>query len=529
MSSTRAKIVRAGKKIRRWISWRWRILFSSFSLKERKLLAVLVLLFVVLWVFRGYLLFLNLAEEKPKEGGTYREVSFGELNSFVPFFAESRIEKDIARLLFLNLVDYDEKGSLSGEILRDYKLGEKSGRLKFRQGLYWHDGHKLSADDFLFTLEVFRQNSSLSLWADLWSKVKVQKKNDYEVILSYPSGWLKPKSLRFPLLPRHVLKGKNLERLQGFSYNLKPIGNGPFTLTRLVRLQTGEVLITLKRFEKSIRRPFLEKIEFTVEPSAEKAWEKFVSSPFLGLAQVPWEKLETKKEGNFQLHFVSLPQYTAVFYNLKKDKFKDKNVRLGLDRAINRAEICQRLGFVEPTLLPLPAGAIKEKSVFNLREARQLLPDNFSVELSYLDRYPFNETARLIASHWKRAGVKVELLGLEEEALSEKVFSGDFEAVIWGEVVGRDWDLTRWSSESEMNFSGFSSSQIDTYLAGKLSRQGKIEVAQKIRDQIPASFLYSLPYVWASRSLKGVSLTVKGEEPADRFREIIKWYLARRK
>ncbi len=506
----------------------WRRLWAGLSSKEKRLIGVLLVLFVVFWIVRAVELANLLSPERPVYGGVYKEVTFGEIRSLNPFFAESRAEKDIARILFLYLADYDEKGKIQGELLKSFRLGETQGELVLRSDMFWHDGIKVSADDIVFTFSLFKKVKALELWGKAWEGVKVKKVADNKVVLRYSKEVkVEPKNLRFPLLPAHLLKGKDLSKLRGFNFNLKPTGNGPFRFKAIQRLKTGDLVVRLVSFERFPFKPYLDEIQFVVKPSLQEANLAFRSFPFSGLSQVLLSQANSIKDKKTTFRSVSLPQYTAVFYNLKNDKFKSTEVRQALDKAIDRKQIIQKIEFVKLTTLPLPAGAGKIKAKFAPKEAEKVLRSkSLVISLLYVDSSPYREAAQLVADFWRRVGVKVDLVPADEFSLTDRLFAGDFEAVLWGETVGIGWDLTRWYSESRLNFSGFASRKVDEMLVKAKSKEDKVKVAEAIAQEYPASFLFSVPYVWATRGIKGVSLTLQGEQPADRFRDLSHWYVA---
>jgi len=504
-------------------------LLASLTFKEKKLILVLLLLFIVLWFARGIEIFNELQPEAPVYGGVYKEVSFGSVENFNPFFAESRVEKDVSRILFLYLVDYNEKGELKGQILKKFNFKESQGELVFRSDIYWHDGTKVGPDDFLFTLSLFKKVKALALWGKTWSKIKAKKVASDKVVLSYSQEEkIEPKLLRFPLLPAHLLKDKDLSRLQGFNFNLQPVGNGPFKFAGIQRLKTGDLIVKLSRFDSFPFKSYLKEIQIIVKPSIEEASSAFKSLPFLGLGQMLLSEAKDFKDKKTTFHLVSLSQYTAVFYNLKKEKFKELKVRQALDKAIDREKIAANIPFIELTSLPLPAGAKKTKTEFDTKEARSLLSaKKLEINLLYSDSYPYNEVASLLVEFWEKAGVKVVLIPMDELSLADRVFSGDFEAVLWAEAIGRDWDLSRWYSQSELNFSGFASEKVDRLLAeANNKREEKVEIAEAVASDYPASFLFSVPYIWATRGVGGASLSIQGDQPSDRFKEVSQWYLA---
>lgn len=521
-------IFRRGKKTILKVLFFWYRLLASLTLKERKIITVLLLLFVVFCLARGVELLGELKPETPVYGGVYKEVSFGKVENFNPFFAESRVEKDVARILFLYLVDYNDKGELEGQILDSFKFGESQGEIVFRSNIYWHDGVEVGPDDFLFTLSLFKKVKALSLWGRTWEKIKAKKVSENKIVLSYSQeNKIEPKILRFPVLPAHLLKDKDLSRLQGFNFNLEPVGNGPFKFKGIQRLKTGDLIVKLVCFERSLSKSYLKEIQFVVKPSVEEAGFAFKSSPFLGLGQMLLSEAKELEDKKTTVHLVSLSQYTAVFYNLKVEKFKDIKIREALDKAIDREKISKDIPFIESTTLPLPAGAKKPKNEFSLSSARSVLANKkLEIDLLCSDSYPYQKAASLIADFWDKAGVKVRVYPMDENSLAQRVFGGDFEAVLWAESIGRDWDLNKWHSQSELNFSGFSSEKVDRLLVEAKNKESKIQIAETIASEYPASFLFSVPYIWATRGVSGASLVLRGDQPSDRFREVSQWYLA---
>jgi len=501
--------------------------FLSLTKKEKRILILLCILFIAALWGRIYQLLITNKPTGPTEGGVYKEVSFGEIDSFNPFFADSRIEKDVAGIIFLNLVDYDDKGEIKGVLIDKFVFSKNKAELKFKDNLYWHDGVPLSTDDFIFTIKIFKEVKSLSLWGNIWKDVKIEKLSDKKIKLEFNENSLSPKNLCFPILPSHLLKDKDINKIQGFSFNLNPIGNGPFKFKKIRYLVSGEKVVVLERFTKFPKTPRLSSIEITAEVDQDRALWKYKNYPFSGVSQVPLEKVEEISNAKNELHRIYFPQYTALFYNLKRKKFEDLEVRKALDMAIDRKNIYKTFSLAKPTSLPLPGGAKKEEVYYNPKQSKKILSSkNLELELSFVNKNIYELTAKEVAKNWGEVGVKVKLAPLDEASLSQKIFSKDFDVVLWSETIGGEWVLDRWTSSSQLNFSGFSFEDIDEKILEAHTKEEKIKVAEAIKEKYPASFLFSIPYVWSTRNIEGLPLNMMGEDPTNRFGNIEDWYLS---
>lgn len=509
----------------------FRRVIISLNPKEKRILIVLLAFFLLLWVARFYALLTQKAPDRPQAGGIYKEATWGELKTLNPFFATSQVEKDISSILFLKLIDLNDKGEWQGVLLNKFKVGENEAILEFRDKVYWHNGDLVTADDFIFTVNIFKTLKSFDLWQKTWRDVSVKKVSSKKIILTYPNRGLLLLNLRFPLLPRNVLKDKDLSKIQVFEFNIEPIGNGPYQFES-IETEGMKKIVTLNKFPNFYKNIYIEKMQFYIDYSLSEAVKTFKSTSFSGLAQMPLEEIPNIKDKRVAEHPLALPQYTALFYNLGKAPFDNKETRQMLDMAINRDQIVSNLNFVKKTVLPLSLSAIKDTANFDPVRANNFLAPKFKDKefaLSYPDSYIYSKTAELLKVQFSKAGFKVKLDPVPDLVLWSRLQKSDFEMVLWSESVGNALDLSRWYSTNKLNFSGFSSSEIDERLATAQNEEAKIEIARLIRDEFPASFLYSAPYIWASCNLHGVGDNHSGEESSDRFRNINSWYLIQKK
>jgi peptide/nickel transport system substrate-binding protein len=513
------------------ISFFLRRIILGLTNKERRILLILLALLIILLVARFYNLLTQKSPDKPKAGGIYKEATFGDVKTLNPFFAQSQVEKDVSSILFLKLIDLDNQGKWHGVLLSNFKVEQNQASLEIKKDAYWDNGDSVTADDFIFTVNLFKNVKSFSLWQQTWKDISVTKVSDKKVTLTYPDNGLAYKNLRFPLLPSRLLADKDLSKIQVFEFNIQPVGDGSFMFGSL-DVQEGQRIITLKSNPKSFNKPYIDELQFIVNYSLDQAVNTFESTSFSGLVQMPIEEIPNLKDKRIAEHPLYLPSYTALFYNLKKAPFDNLDTRTMLDMAINRDQIVLNLKYVKKTVLPLPSGIVNDTATFDPAKSKNYLQSRFakqSFKLSYPDSYIYAQSAQQIVGQFSKVGVKVVLDPQPELTLWYNLQQGNYQMALWSETVGNDLDLSRWYSTNELNFFGFSVPEIDDKIAAAQNKDDSIVIARLIHDQYPASFLYTAPYIWASRSLRGVNDKQIGEESSDRFKNIAAWYLVQPK
>lgn len=143
-----------------------------------------------------------------------------------------------------------------------------------------------------------------------------------------------------------------------------------------------------------------------------------------------------------------------------------------------------------------------------------------------------------LANAWRKLGAEVEILVFETGELNQNVIRPrKFEALLFGEVVGRDADVYPFWHSSQRNDPGlnialYANTRVDKLLENA-RRANDLETREsnykafydEIRNDVPAVFLYSpsflyvLPEKVESVSLGGLSAS------HDRFLSIRDWYI----
>ena len=455
-----------------------------------------------------------------------------------PILATDSSSSEITGFLFNGLVKYDKDAKeIIGDLAQKfYFKDEKTLIFELREGVKWHDGEEFSAKDVLFTYKLLISDKIASPYSAGFRFVEDVKVLDrYRVEVKYKKPYFKAlETWMMGILPEHILKDE--ENLMSSTFNIHPIGTGPYRLTQLEFSKN----IELSAFDDYfLGRAKIDKIVFHViaDPMTRLLMLK---SAQLDLGSIEPLVMERELGSDFFEKFniyekISL-SYTYLGFNLRLKKFKDPRVREALSLAIDRQELIDILFFKHAKVCSgpfLPGTKAFNPDVKaptkNLQRARKLLR-----EAGYDEKHPFEfeivtsnsssirpYAAEILQYQLKKAGVKVKLRVMEWQAfLNMVVFPHKFDAVLLG------WGLSPtpdpymfWHSDSDkqggFNLVGYHNSKIDKM----------IEISQSIIDREKLSQLWremfriiveDNPYLflYIPNSITAVNREIKNIEPA---------------
>jgi ABC-type transport system substrate-binding protein len=147
------------------------------------------------------------------------------------------------------------------------------------------------------------------------------------------------------------------------------------------------------------------------------------------------------------------------------------------------------------------------------------------------------KTANLLKEQWKNLGVEIEIKTLENSQLEDAIKTRNYEALLFGEVLGLFPDpFPFWHSlqrkDPGLNLADYQNSTADALLEqirqtnDEAQRKQKLEQFQNVLlEDAPALFLYNPDFVYfASKEIKGIKNGVI-VEPSKRFAGILEWHI----
>lgn len=511
---------------------------------------------------------------KPKAGGEYTEAMVGSIQRLNPLMDRyNQVDHDIDRLLFNGLIKFDSRGVPQGDLAQSWGITKDGLTYNFalRTDVTWHDGQPFTADDVLFTIDMIRDPASI-MPSDLvafWKEIEVKKLDDHNIQFVLPEAFSPFLDyLSFGILPKHLLGNSTFDQIVSSSFNLQPVGTGPYKLDHLVVSNsqiTGAVLTVNPQYFG--QKPYIQKINFQFYSDASAAMQAYQQGEVMGISQVTTDILETAlNDSKLSMYTGRLPELSLIFLNLNNndvDFFQNADVRNALLVGLNRQWIIDKVlkGQAMIANSPIfpgtwayydsgtigydPDTAAKMLTdagyTFTGADASVRVKDNkeMTFTLLYPDDEQHQQIAEAIQKNWKEIGVGVEIEAVSyDDLLDNRLVKHDFQAALVELNFTRTPDPDPYPFwDSAQITGGQNYSQWDNKSASETIEEARVslEFNERVRlyhnfqvifrKELPALPLYYPVYNYAVDSqVQGVSLGPLFD-PSDRFSNIVNWYL----
>ncbi len=535
----------------------------------------LLLLFIgagAIWQVRGLdKFYLELA---PVSGGTYREGIIGSFTTANPLFSIGSVDVAVSELVFSGLFRLSPDSELEPDLATGYEIDPTGLKytVKLRDNVYWHDGHKFTANDVVFTYNTIKNPEVKSPLFAGWSTVNVAAIDDFSVVFTLPNILSSFQySLTNGIVPQHLLGTVAPADLRSSTFNtVNPIGTGPFEY-KSVEVIGNDIndraekvaLESSNNFYRSA--PKIDGITIRTYRDEEVMQEAFMNKEIASMVGLQTVSDTVLADESVQTFSTPLSSQVMVFLNNSSPLLNDIKVRQALLRATDTKKLRESIGY---QLVESDSPFLKSHFTYNPdktqkgydpTEADRLLNEAGWVKGTDGKRYKNNQLLKLnlvsqslseysmvaqgIQQQWGDIGVSVvPLLKPEEDIQSGSIGSHDYDVLLYGISIGPDPDVfAYWHSsqadprvKSRLNLSEFNNKQADIALESGRTRLN--EDLRKVKyepfldawlNDVPAIALYQPRFLFVVRgTLEGYS---SGEfnSPTDRFYSITNWQVRR--
>jgi peptide/nickel transport system substrate-binding protein len=464
----------------------------------------------------------------------------GSPESLDPADHRDRTAETVIRNMFDGLVTRDNESGVHMELAESIDwVDETTLEVKLRQGVKFHDGVEMTADDVVFTFErVISENMieypevhsspRKGLIAPLES---VEKVDDYTVRMSFSGPW--PVYMQMlvhqQIVPKHYLEEVGTE---GFVAN--PIGTGPFKFVSAEGLEQ----IVLERFDdywggapdlEPVGPACVKTAVFRVIPEASTRVAALLAGEVDIIQAVPAELVDTLDQTpGVQIQTAPSTQPKWMEMNVHQPPFDDVLVRQALNYAVDKDLLIEALyggravslpgplspynNFVNKSLQPYPYDP--DKALELLAEAgwtdsdgdgildKDGQPFAFTMDTLEVQRTLAEATADQLRAvgldvsvrFWDYGVVKPMLLAGERMAFLEDWGDSAFDPV--GHFEAKWHTHIEGASHGRGNFSTYSNERVDELIqqgettADAAERQVLYDEAQElVYEEAPAIFL----------------------------------------
>jgi peptide/nickel transport system substrate-binding protein len=547
----------------------------TFTFSEKLLFYLLAIIFAFSAFFMIWKVDQAFMVEIPARGGTISEGVLGYPRYINPLLPITDAGRDLTNLIYSGLLKPSANGELIPDLAREYAISEDGLIYTFilKDDVYFHDGTKVTADDVIFTIEKATDPQLKSPKSANWAGVSVTKVDEktVEFKLNKPyAPFLQNTTLG--ILPKHLWQNTSADEFSFTNYNIEPIGSGPYKIKNIKRDEAGlPEYYHLVPFTKYIGGiPNIKDIYIYFYTNEKSLLDAYESGIITSINSISPETAKFLDQSGAHIETIPLPRVFGVFFNQNSAPvFSNLEVRQALNIASDRKEIVNSVLNSYGTQIdgPLPKDTLSGETGMRqtelsteerIAQAKKILTDKgwalneegvmvkktkketvtLSFSISTANTNDLSETAELLKSQWEKIGAKVSIKLYDIGDLNQNVIRPrKYDALLFGEVVGRDLDLFGfWHSSQRndpgLNISMYTNSKADKFLEEARTESDPItrmEAYYKFEDEfykdLPAIFLYSPLFIYVvPEELKGLSLgdlTV----PADRFLDVESWYL----
>lgn len=517
----------------------------------------------------------------PAPGGELIEGELGSARFINPILAISQADDDISKLVYSGLTRSLPDGIVP-DLAESYEISEDGTTYTFilRADATFHDGAPVTAEDVLFTIAAAQNPDVKSPRRADWDGVQVSSPDARTVVFKLAHAYAPfIENTALGILPKHVWKDVPAEEFPFSPANTRPIGSGPFRIENVSTDATGSatryVLVPFKDF--TLGPPYLERITFIFYPNQDEMLKAFDAGKIDALAGVTPANLAGLKRSDFDFVHVPLPRVFGVFFNQSHAPvLADASVRAALEAAVDKQFIVDSIlggygamleGPIPPGVIgaaqsatPSPyeprtegAGAATATSTY-ATAARSILTrggwtfdegngvwtkkkTELAFTIATADEPELVATVNALAQAWQAAGIKVTVQVYSLSELNTSVIRPrQYDAILFGEVVGRTADLFAfWHSSQRndpgLNLSLYANSRVDSLLTQARATNDAQDrerlytqfAATLVKDD-PAIFLYAPEFLYVVPSgMHGIVLGAL-TSASERFLNAYQWY-----
>ncbi len=424
------------------------------------------------------------AQDTPKTGGSISIAISQDLDqSLDPHTATSAGKREIFFNIFEGLVKADPDGNFKPALAESYEISEdaKTFTFKLREGVLFHNGSKLTAEDVVYTLDRCRGAETgtplLSAYGSIESVTALDEMT-VEVKLSEPNVEYLA-YLNTAIIP-HDYNGQDTF----------PIGTGPFKF----KSHSVQESIVLERFEDYWGEPaYLDQVTFRIIENTDALVMALRSGSIdMSVHRVSSDVQEIGPDYDLLESPSNIVQ--AMYLNNAVKPLDDIRVRQALNYAVDIEEVMMftndglgtPLGSsIYPAFGKYFMPELAEAYPYDPAKAKELLkeagyPNGFSLTITVPSNYMVHvNAAQVIAEELKAVGIDAKINLVEWATWLSDVYQGrKFEAT----VVGFDASfltaralLERWISSNGKNMINFNDPEYDRVLSAAFTATDEAE------------------------------------------------------
>ena len=517
--------------------------------------------------------------EIPAQGGTFTEGAVGTPRFVNPLLAASQTDHDLTTLVYSGLLREEKEGTFTPDLAESVEISPDGMTYTFhlKKDLSFHDGTPLSAEDVLFTVSLAQNPEAKSTRRADWEGVSVKASDENTIVFTLPHAYAPfLENATMGILPKHLWESVPVQEFPFSPLNTHPVGSGPYMVHDVTFDTTGAPTeYELAPFDDfALGEANITRITYRIFANEDALLAAFDGGDIDSFVSSSPKELPRTAEDSARLIRIPLSRVFGIFLNQNRAPvLASASVREALDAAVDKQAIIDTVlgGYGSVLDGPIPPGLFTDAAssteasstpeTDRAQEARDILArggwkfqpaasstasgegvwtkdkTTLSITLATADTEELIATAHAVALAWKAAGIQTETQVYPLQEFNSTILRPRaYDAVLFGEVVGRSLDLYAfWHSSQRndpgLNLSLYTNASADQALEDARTETDPIKRQESYQDfldavgkDMPAVFLYSPDIVYlVPKHLQGIDVgTVT--TPSERFLDVYRWY-----
>ncbi|MDA8368918.1 MAG: ABC transporter substrate-binding protein [Nocardiopsaceae bacterium] len=438
--------------------------------------------------------------------GTGQQAAGGEISDLVvdvrvepdsldPMYRNTPEAQRYYRLVYSSLLRWNDDKELEPDLateMPEVSDDRTTYRIELAEGVTFHDGTPLTAEDVVFTYEQVADPDNGTAWLSALSFMdSIEAEDDHTVVieLTEPYTYMESRLAMIPILSSEDGYTSNDTHAQTGN------GSGPYKFEEMTR---GESLVLRKNEEYFGGDPEFDSITFEVVPEDASRVARLANGTSHIAPDIPGDQVELVKDRGQNAATVEDNGSRMFFYPsmLEGRPTTDADFRLAIARAIDRGAIVEQVydGAARPNSTYLSYGSQYhdeelglafgeepdvEKAKEHLKESGVELDRELSIIA--LDSPDLISAATIIQANLEEIGIEAKVESEKLAGFYPKMKSGEYDLILYDVPVttstgfAPDYVNGGLNSESANNFNSFGDPEMDTRLEEALTAESEDE------------------------------------------------------
>jgi peptide/nickel transport system substrate-binding protein len=390
--------------------------------------------------------------------------------SLDPADHRSRQSETVIRNMFDGLVTRDTRSGVHLQLAEEMTwLDDQTLEVKLRDGVMFHNGEEMTADDVVFTFNRIIMENQIEYPEPHTSPRKgliaplesVEKIDDSTVVMHFSGPW--PPAMQL-IVHQQIVPQGYLEEVGTEGFVAHPIGTGPF---RFVSATAGLDEVVMERFDdyyggspdlEPVGPACVQEAVFRVIPEASTRVAALLAGEVDIIQEVPPELFDTLAQTpGIQVKTAPSTQPKWMEMNVNKPPFDDVRVRQAMNYAVDKQLIIDEIyggravalpgplspfnNFADPNLEPYPydpemALSLLEEAGWTDSDGDGMLDKDgqaFTFTMDTLEQW--RPLAEAVAGQFREIGIDAGVRFWEYSVVQPQLLAGERQAYLddWGD------------------------------------------------------------------------------------------------